>query len=209
MREREPRNDVLLLRVEAAELDHVDAIARAGKECVVRRRVRGNVRIVRIDLELAARLRHADARDRAAPRDVGNEERGGSAQKPHEFRIVLFVDLENGDDHLDLATDALVKERPDRPVHEPPGEHRFLGRAAFAPDEPAADDLPRRVKFLLVINLEREVIRTRIFMRHHGGRKHDRLAVLREHRRIRLLGERRNLYRERFPGNVNGILFFL
>src|SRR5579875_372408 len=60
-------------------------------------------------------------------------------------------------DDLDLVAQALDEARAQRPVDEPAGEDRVLGRAALAAEE-RARDAARRVHPLLHVDGEREEV---------------------------------------------------
>ena len=69
-------------------------------------------------LNPSIKLRNADAGNRTTPRDIGDKKRGRNAEQADEFRIVLFIDLQNRDDHLDFAAHAVIKKRADRAVNQ-------------------------------------------------------------------------------------------
>ncbi len=70
---------------------------------------------------------------------------------------VHLVGAEDGADDVDLVAEALGERRPERPVDEPAGEDRLIGRPAL-PAEERARDLARGVHALLDVDGEGEEV---------------------------------------------------
>ncbi len=99
----------------------------------------------------------ADAADRPAerqPSQLGGHRRG--VDRDHVVDLV-GVQRHHGDDDLDLVPQALDEAGPQRPVDQPAGEDRALGRAALAPEERAGDP-PGGVHPLLDVDGQREEV---------------------------------------------------
>jgi hypothetical protein len=108
----------------------------------------------------------------------------------HHVVQVLRVKREYGRDDLDLVAQALDERRAQRPVDEPAGEDRVLGRTAL-PAEERAGDPARRVHPLLHVYGEREEVQA--FLRRPGrrGRREDHGFAVESHqgRTGRLAGQ--------------------
>jgi hypothetical protein len=93
-------------------------------------------------------------------------------------------------DDLDLVAQPVHERRAQRPVDQPAGEDRVLGRAALTAEERAGDPA-RRVHFLLDINGEREeVVAFPRALARGGGRQHHGLVIeIGDGGAVRQLGE--------------------
>jgi hypothetical protein len=97
----------------------------------------------------------------------------------HHVVQVLRIEREHGRDDLDLVAQALDEGRAQRPVDEPAGEDRVLGRTAL-PTEKRAGNPARRVHPLLHVHGEREEVQVVLGLPgRRGGGEHHGLAVQR------------------------------
>src|SRR5947207_3968096 len=138
-----------------AALDHDDRVtaARDDDVHVAGRELAGG----RVDDEPAVQPPDAHGRDRAAPRDVGEDERSRGAEQGEDVGVVLPVVREHGGDHLGLAVEALREERTEGAVDQAGGEDLLLRRPALALEE-AAGDLPGGDGLRLVVAGEGEEV---------------------------------------------------
>ena len=101
---------------------------------------------------------HADTGDRSRERetrDLGRCRRGVDC----ECVVVLArCDRENGDDNLDLVTQAVDERRTQRAVDQTADEDRFGRRATFTTEE-RAGDFSRGIRTLFDVNREREEVK--------------------------------------------------
>ena len=125
-----------------ARLDHHDGVAGARDDQV--ELGVGELRVRRVEDELAVDVADAHGADRALERDLADREGGGRGDRAEDVRVVLVVRREDRDHELDVVLVALGEQRADRAVREARGERRGLGRAALALDEPAGDLARRR-----------------------------------------------------------------
>ena len=119
----------------------------------------------------------ADAADRAGERQSG--QLGGQRRGVDRHHVVELVGVQrhHGDDDLDLVAQALDEAGPQRPVDQPAGEDRALGRAALTAEERAGDP-PGGVHPLLDVHRQREEVDgvARLALR-GGGREHHGVLV--------------------------------
>jgi len=92
-----------------------------------------------IDDEATFDTTDADAGDRAVPRDVGAEERGGGAVHHEDVGVVDLVGREQQADHLDFIEEAFGEERAQRAVAEAGGQDLLVGGLAFAAEVAARE----------------------------------------------------------------------
>ena len=111
-----------------AGLDHHDRVLGPGDDQVELRV--GELRVGRVDDELAVDPSDADRSDRAVERDLADRQRRGCRDRADDVRVVLLVGREDRDDQLDVVLVALGEERADRPVGLAGGQDRVLGRVA-------------------------------------------------------------------------------
>ena len=149
-----------------------------------------------IDDQLAVDPSHPQSRYWAGMRDVGDFQRGrGSNQREH-VGIVVAIDGQHRDDDLGFLVVALGKQRTHRAIDQPRGQDFFFRGTSFALEK-AARDFARGVSLLLVIHGQRqEVDIWAVLVCRHDGREHDGLAILRQHRAMRLLGQSAGLQRQ-------------
>ena len=107
--------------------------------------------------ELAVDQGDAHAADRAAPRDVGDGERGAGAVNHRDIGVVDLVGRHQLADDLDLVEQALGEEGAARTVAQAGGEDLLLGRTALALEKPAGY-LAGGIGALLVIDGKRQKI---------------------------------------------------
>ena len=157
-----------------ARLDHHDGVAGAGDD-EVELRVR-ELRVRRVEHELAVDPADAHGADGTLERDLADREGGGRGDGAEDVRVVLVVRREDGDDELDVVLVALGEERPDGAVGEARRERRGLGRAALALDE-AAGDLARGVHPLLEVDRQREEVEAGAGLGAVRGPEDHRVAV--------------------------------
>ena len=157
-----------------AGLDHHDRVAGARHDEVELGLL--ELRVGRVDDELAADATDADRADRARERDLADRERGGRGDRAEDVGLVLLVGREDRDDELDVVLVALREERADRAVGQAGGQGGGLRGAGLALDE-AARDLARRVHALFELDREREEVEARPGIRPVGGAEHQGVAV--------------------------------
>ena len=167
MRDSECLHDPLLGDFLGAGFDHDDGLTRAGDhqvELALVHLVDG-----RVHDELIVDDPHPDGSDRPLEGDRRDRQRRRGADDGHDGRVGLLVNREDGGDHLDVVTEILGEERPDRPVDQAAVQDRLLAGAALPPDE-STGDLAGGVELLFVVAGEWEEVDP--FPRgccHHGG----------------------------------------
>src|SRR5207249_6251716 len=114
-----------------------DRVARAGDDEV--ERALFHLLDRRIERELPVDGPDANAADRTIERSVRDSEGGGRGVHRKDVVVVLLVGRPGRDDDLDVVSEALRKERPDRPIGETRGEDALLRGTAFAARERAGD----------------------------------------------------------------------
>ena len=160
----------------------------AGDDHVERRVLKLRVRRERDPLVLDQR--DPDAADRAGERQARELGGHGRGVDRHHVVQVLGVQREDRLDDLDLVAQALDEGRAQRPVDQPAGEDRVLGRAALAAEE-RAGDAPDRVHALLDVHGQREEVEPFPRLLGRGGRRQDDGLVVEDDERGagRLTGE--------------------
>jgi hypothetical protein len=165
---------IFLGHFEGAALDHHDRVGRAGDDHVhigELERLEG-----RVEHPLPFHAAHADAGDRARPRDLARAERERGRDQAEDVVVILLVGGEDVDDDLDFVLEAFREERPDGAVDDAAGEDLLVARAPFALDE-AAGDLARGVGLFLVLDGEREEGQRALLVAHGDGGEDDGFAV--------------------------------
>ena len=135
------------------------------------------------------RVRDAHGADRAVEGDARDHEgRRGGVDGEHVVRVHL-VGAEDRPDDVDLVAEALGERRPQRPVDQPGGQDRLVGRPAL-PAEERAGDLAGGVHPLFDVDGEREEVGalTHLSGSRRGG-EHDRVADPGDDGAVRLTGE--------------------
>jgi hypothetical protein len=126
---------------------------------------------------LAVDQRHSGTSDRAAerqPRDLGG--RRGRVDGQHVVGVVR-VEREDGDHDLHLVAQALGECRAQRPVDQPAGEDRVLGRTSLTAEERAGDP-PGGIHLFLDVDGEREEVEALPrALAGRGGRQKHRVVV--------------------------------
>ena len=113
----------------------------------------------------------ADGAGERQARQLGGHGRGVDR---HHVVQVLRIEREYGRDDLDLVAQALDEGRAQRPVDEPAGQDRVLGRTAL-PAEERAGDPAHRVHPLFDVHREREEVQ--VVLRLLGRRGRGRTTV--------------------------------
>ena len=141
----------------------------------------------RVEGELAIHRADANAADGSLERSVRDGQRGGRRVHRKDVVVVLLIGRPGRDDDLDVVSEALRKERPDRPIGETRGEDALLRGTAFAARE-RAGDLACGIEPLFEVDGEREEVDPGADRFRDGRRgEHDRVAVLDRDRAARLL----------------------
>ncbi len=153
--------------------------------------------------ELAVDARDANGRDRTAPRDVRDVERGASGRHREDVGGVVLVARQDRRDDLRVVLEALGEERSARAVHEPRREDLVVALPALALEE-AARDLAGREGLLDVVAGEGEKVDAGPLVAADGGDEDDALPVGDEHRAVRLLGEAARLEDKRLAVDDDG-----
>ena len=198
-------NDLFLGDLFGARLDHHDGVVAAGDQEI--ETALAPLLVGGIDQVLTLDEPHAHAGDRPRERDVGEGQRGGGAGDREHVAVVLGVGGEHEGDDLRLVAPARGKQRANRPVDEPAGQHFLLGRLAFTLEE-AAGDAPRSVGVLAVVNRQRqEVDAFPCGGRGAGGYQDHRVARSDDHGAVGLLGKSAGFDRHGVSthGNVAGM----
>ena len=138
-----------------ARLDHHDAVLVADDHDVDRGG--GALGIGGVDDELAFHAAHAHCAHRGAEGNVTERQSAGGGVDAHHVGIVLLVGGEDQGNQLGLVAEALRKERAQRTVDLPAGQHFFFAGPAFALDE-AAGNASAGVGVLAVIHGKGEKI---------------------------------------------------
>ena len=141
----------------APGLDHQDRVLGAGDDQVELELASEQVRLGRVDDEVAVDLADPHRADRRRERDVGDHQRRRGAVHREDVVGVDVVDRERDRDELRLVAPALGEQRPDRPVDHARGERRLLAGAALALEE-RAGDLAGGVHPLLDVHGQREEV---------------------------------------------------
>ena len=126
---------------------------------------------------LALDQRDPDAADRAGERQAGQLGRQRGGVDRDDVVQVLGVERHDRLDDLDLIAQAVHERRPQRPVDQPAGKDRVLGRATLTAEERAGNPA-RRIHPLLHVDGEREEVE--VVLRLLGGcrrRQHHGLVV--------------------------------
>jgi len=97
-----------------SSLDHQDGVGRAGDH-EVEVRV-GHPRRRRVDHQRAVEESHPHRPDWARPWDVGDRQGGGRPVDAEDCRVVLLVSRQHGRDDLDVQTETVGEQRPQRAV---------------------------------------------------------------------------------------------
>lgn len=151
--------------------------------------------------ELAVYPAHANRSDRAAKRKRGNKQPGRRAVHREHVRIVLLIERQDDALDLNLVVITFRKQRPDRSIDESRRKDFTRGRSTFALDEPTRE-LARCRRPLTIVAGERE----KIDSGSRGTTGHriqdDRLAILAEHRRRGLLGQKTRFKRKNTLANL-------
>ena len=127
--------DDILGEFAGADFDHVDGFVGAGEEQVQVGAV--EVRLLRLDDEVAIDAGDADGGDRAFKRNRGNVQRGRSADHREHVRIVLAVGREDHDLDEHFVEIAPGEQRTDGTVDHAGGEGFLGGGTPFTLDEAA------------------------------------------------------------------------
>jgi len=121
--------------------------------------------------------RHAHATDRPGEGQTRQLRGDGGGVDREDVVVVVGVQGEDGDDHLDLVAQALRERRTQRAVDEPAGEDRLGAGTALAAEERAGDP-PRRVHPLLDVHCEGEEVELVLgLLAGRGGREQHRVLV--------------------------------
>jgi len=145
--------------------------------------------------QLAVHRSYPHAAQHMGEGDVGDGERGASADNGQRAGIALRVGREHHGDDLRLVHEAFGKQRPDGPVDETAGQDFFFRGASLALDE-AARKLAGGVSIFAIIHGERKKGRVRFrFFVGAGANQHDGVARAHQHGPVGLLG-----YLPRFEG---------
>ena len=143
----------------------------------------------RVRDELAVNAADAERANRAAERNVGDHQRGGSAVDAEDVGIVLAIGGEKRGDDLRVVEVALGEERPQRAVRHATGENFLFRGTAFAL-EVAAGDLADRGRAFAVLDGEREEILAFLdFGGGDGGDDDEGIAVADGDRAVGEVGE--------------------
>ncbi len=190
-----------------AAFHHDDRVPRSGDDQL--KLALGVLRHRRVDDELPTDAAHANARDRAAERNVRNLQRSGRPDQCRHVGVVLFVERQNGCDDLGFAAETLRKERPQRPVDQAGVENFLLTLPPLALEEPAGN-LTRGERLLLVIASQRKEIDVLArFFRGGSGDEHHRVSVLHQRGATGLPRHAPDLDGERSPMEIDFNFFHL
>ena len=164
-------------------LDHHDGHVTVLEHPASDHHVEGGVRQLLVRREghpLVLDQRDPHPADGAGERQPGQLGGHGRGVDRHHVVQVLRVEGQDRLDDLDLVAQALDERRAQRPVDEPAGEDRVLGRTAL-PAEERAWDPARRVHPLLHVHGEREEVQA--FLRRPGrrGRREDHGFAVENH----------------------------
>ena len=130
---------------------HDDGVAAAADHQV--KLALGDFLVGRMDdvLVVMGPVGDAAGADGAVEGYLGDGQCRGSTNHGQDFRWVLLVGGEDGEDDLDFVVDALGEEGPDGAVGEAGGQDGFLTRPSFPPEE-AAGNLAGGVEAFLVLH---------------------------------------------------------
>ena len=158
----------------------VDQVEVAGRD----------LRVRRVDDELAVDPADTDGGDRAHEGDIGERQRGACRIDAENVRLVFSVGAEQAVVDLHFVVVAVREQRADGAIRDAGREDFLLGRTAFAL-EIAAGEPAGRIKFFAVLDLQREVIDALLGFGGRGDRgKHDGFPQLYRDRAVCLLGEK-------------------
>ena len=178
-------------------LDHHDRDVTVGEHAAGHDHVEGRL-LELVDVgeadPLVADQGDADAADRAGERQA--RQLGGHRRGVDRDDVVGLVGVErhHGDDDLDLVAQALDEAGAQRPVDQPAGEDRALGRAALAAEE-RAGDAPGGVHPLLDVDGQGEEVDgvARLALRRRGRQQHGVLVEVDGRRAGGLTGQQARL----------------
>ena len=167
-------------------LDHDHGVAGTGDHQVESGLL--ELTLARIEHVLAVDVADPGRGNGAGERDVGDHQRGGGAVHGQDVRIELLVGGEDGGDQLGLAGVAVRKERPQRPVDQPAGEHLFLARPADLAPEIAAGDAAGGIHPLLIFDGQRQEAQVLGPLLGHHRDQHLDVAAGHDHGAVGLFG---------------------
>ena len=102
---------------------------------------RFNIFIFRINNKFAVYSRDSHGRDRPQERNIGNSQRGRSANYCQYIRIVFLISRKHRANYLNLVKIPFREQRPDRPVSKTRGQNFLFCRPSFpfyvSPRKPA------------------------------------------------------------------------
>jgi hypothetical protein len=139
--------------------------------------------------ELAVDAADAHRADRAAERNVGDHQRGGSAVDAEDIGIVLAVGGEERGDDLRVVEVALGEKGAQRAVRHATGEDFLFRGTAFALEVAAGDFADRGGAFAVFDGQREEVLAFLDLGRGDGGDDDERVAVADGDRAVGELGQ--------------------
>ena len=156
----------------------------------------------RIDHDVAVKDGNPDTGDRSLERYVGDGDRRG---RRHDGQHVGGVDLirrDHGGNHLDVAAERLVEQRPHGPVDQAGHQDLTIPRPAFAA-EYRPRDLARGVCLFVVLHLQGDVVQPLDLLGGAADRRQDGGAcVLRVDRAVGLFGQPTGLQCQRLGADL-------
>src|SRR6478609_8088462 len=201
VREEQRVDQLLLAALVRAAFDHHDRVFADGDRdieigC-------GGLLERRVDDQLAVDARHADADDRAGPRDVGDVQRRTGAGHGQHVGGVHLVRAEHGGDDLGVLLEALGKQGSQRAIHQARGQHFVVTKTPLTLEK-ASRDFARGVRLFDVFTGQRKEVEARALFTRHAGDEHDALTEGDEHCAVRQLGQATGLEREQTTADIYG-----
>ncbi|MPM71221.1 hypothetical protein SDC9_118184 [bioreactor metagenome] len=119
----------------------------------------GSLVILRVGVEnqLSVHKAHLQRRHGAVPRNVGDSQSGGGADKSGDFGRAVPVYAHDRAHHGHVVAEIVGEQGADGPVDDPGGQNALFAGAAFAPVE-GAGDAAHGVQLLLKVHAQGEEI---------------------------------------------------
>ncbi|MNW47841.1 hypothetical protein D3C74_251850 [compost metagenome] len=157
---------------------------------------------VRINHELPVNPSNRYAADRPVKRNIGNAQRCRSPNHCRNFRLAVLIHAHDQVYDLHVVTESFREQRANRTVGQAASQNGLFARTSL-PFNEATGNFTDCIKFLFIIDRQREKVQVLGLRRGRNRTKHRRISVADHDGRVCLLGQSAGFQNERSSPQIH------